>query len=75
VQAAAAGQLHYPGDLLGGGGEHHGIGEAALDGGVVLVDQEVLGRVNDAIAADNGLQFADELAVSHGNIQFSIGGA
>ena len=48
------------GDTLGGLGEHDGFRQAALDGGVVLVDEEVLGRRQYPTPADCGLEFANQ---------------
>ena len=70
-QVEAADYLHHLRHLLGGGRQDYGLGEAALDGGVVLVDQEVFGRVQDVLLPDDGLELADQLAVGHGGISLT----
>ena len=51
--------------------QDHRLGQAALDGGVVLVDQEVFRGVQDVLLPDDGLELADQLAVGHGGISLA----
>ena len=46
--------------FLGGGGEHDGLGEPAVDGAVELEDQHVLGGVEDVFVAHDPLEDVDQ---------------
>ena len=52
-------------------GQDDGVGDAALDGGVVLEDDEVFGGEEDVIVAGDGLEFADDVGREHG---YSVAG-
>src|SRR3972149_2431071 len=57
----AAGDSPHFRDLLGAVGQDHRLRQAALDRGVVLVDQEVFGGVEDPFSAHGPLQLSKEV--------------
>ncbi len=61
----SAGNAHHFRHLVGVIGEDDGLGQAALDGCVVLVDDEVLGGVEDALPAYGAAEVADQPRVRH----------
>jgi hypothetical protein len=56
-------------DLSGIGGEDDGVRGAAGDGGVELEGDEVFGRVEDGVRADDPLEVLDGLGREHGCIR------
>ena len=57
--AVVVGQPDDAGHLLGGRGEHDGLGEPPVDGAVELEDQHVLGGVEDVFVAHDALEDVD----------------
>ncbi len=62
-QTVATRQLDHLRHLLRRLGEHHNLRQRAVDGGVVLEDEEVGGVVEDVLAAHDGCELTQDMLV------------
>ena len=63
--AGGVGEGHYAADFVGVGRQDDGAGHRAVNGTVVLIDEQVLAVVDDIIVADDGADLGQEVVGWH----------